>query len=106
ETPAQAPSAPEMTPPEAGPADLPDPAAEAPIPVPPPGKVVVPSLDRAPERALPAAAPTAAGTPEPPAAAAPAEPGPEEEAAAPPSAAGSGFDLSTPPDFGGLRLTD
>lgn len=47
----EAPAAPEIALPEVEPIDLPDPAGEAPIPVPPPGKVVVPVLDRAPDRA-------------------------------------------------------
>lgn len=48
----EAPAAPEITLPETAPVDLPAPAGEAPIPVPPPGRVVVPALDRAPERAI------------------------------------------------------
>ncbi len=47
---ADAPTAPEIGLPAPDPIDLPAPAEEAPIPVPPPGKVVVPGLDRAPEQ--------------------------------------------------------
>lgn len=43
-----APAAPALAEPENDPIDLPELAGEAPIPVPPPGKVVVPGLDRAP----------------------------------------------------------
>lgn len=48
----EAPTAPVVALPEAAPVDLPAPAGEAPIPVPPPGRVVVPALDRAPEQAI------------------------------------------------------
>ncbi|HRM73899.1 MAG TPA: hypothetical protein PLI13_04215, partial [Paracoccus sp. (in: a-proteobacteria)] len=67
--------------PENDPVDLPELAGESPIPVPPPGKVEVPGLDRAPGAATmqpdsapvtPVAAPPAAAEPAP-------EPAPEPE---------------------------
>ncbi|WP_323008329.1 hypothetical protein [Paracoccus sp. (in: a-proteobacteria)] len=61
QTPDESPASPEMALPETDSIDLPELVSEAPIPVPPPGKVVVPRLDRAPEQALSA---PAAATPE------------------------------------------
>ncbi|UFS65436.1 hypothetical protein LO749_02425 [Paracoccus denitrificans] len=136
EAPADGPAAPEIALPEPDPVDLPDPATEAPIPVPPPGKVVVPALDRAPERApsapdlppQPAVAmpETGAATEETASPAVTSEPAPQAEAlpetavpaeapaigsgqgrdATPQPAADSAPDLSMPPDFGALRLND
>ena len=125
DTPAEAPAAPEIALPEPDPIDLPEPAGEAPIPVPPPGQVVVPGLDRAPERALFAPAPPTDASPASDTPAAPGQPADEPltvEAAAnldsqPPvsdpepqhraaPAPGSGFDLSLPPDFDALHLTE
>lgn len=125
-----APTAPVMQAPAPDPVDLPQAANEAPIPVPPPGKVQTPALDRMPEQ-IAALAPDAAITLPPPELALPElalpETPPEPDVAeaavadadpdADPELAdvtqtttyqadpGSGFDLSMPPDFGELHLT-
>ncbi|RCW84854.1 hypothetical protein [Paracoccus lutimaris] len=80
----EAPAAPALAAPENDPIDLPELAGEAPIPVPPPGKVVVPGLDRAPGGPvlLPDSTPVAPVAPVTSVAAAP-EPAPEPAPEAP-----------------------
>ena len=71
ETRGEAPAAPALAAPENDPVDLPELAGESPIPVPPPGKVEVPGLDRAPGSIAmrPDAAPVAPAAAPPPVAA-------------------------------------
>lgn len=115
-----APTAPEIAPPVAEPINLPAPAQEAPIPVPPPGLVVTPGLDLVPdafatqspvaphqsapqqsEPQLSIAAATADAPITLPDAALADDAGPQPRAT-PISAPGSGFNLSVPPDFSAL----
>ncbi len=133
ETRGEAPAAPALAAPENDPIDLPELVGESPIPVPPPGKVEVPGLDRAPGGtgmqpdsapvAPVAAAPAPGPTPEPepePAPETPVEPAlavapqpapiPAAQPAAVPAPADPAAprvapDLSLPPDFGALKLT-
>ena len=129
----EAPAAPALAAPENDPINLPELVGESPIPVPPPGKVEVPGLDRAPGGtgmqpdsapvAPVAAAPAPGPTPEPepePAPETPVEPAlavapqpapiPAAQPAAVPAPADPAAprvapDLSLPPDFGALKLT-
>lgn len=85
---AEAPSAPDMTMPAPDPVDLPAPADEAPIPVPPPGRVATPDLDRAVDRGsdqAPDVPPLGAADPIPP----------EASAAGPDAVESDGADAAT-----------
>lgn len=97
ETRGDAPAAPVIALPVPDPIDLPAPAEEAPIPVPPPGKVVVPGLDRAPEQLITA--------PDNPAASLRAGAQPDAEAVTPPEAAAVEADAQPEPDAIGTDTT-